>query len=170
MGEMGCSARARARALMSPPLPQCVNSITAAEEQPPSYASTRDATRILGEYSHSFSPLIHATNSLTPLCRRSQVKNMVLTTRKLKVKLGPPLVVQHGDICLGMVGKTGTWWPLRVHGSGHDPSVDVIFFGDSKTGRLARNKLRPFSDLEEIPSRSIPKRCAVLSGFPRMRT
>ena len=98
-----------------------------------------------------------------------QVKNMVLTTRKL-CKLGPPLVVQHGDICLGMVGKTGTWWPLRVHGSGHDPSVDVIFFGDSKTGRLARNKLRPFSDLEEIPSRSIPKRCAVLSGFPRMRT
>ena len=94
---------------------------------------------------------------------------MVLTTRKL-CKLGPPLVVQHGDICLGMVGKTGTWWPLRVHGSGHDPSVDVIFFGDSKTGRLARNKLRPFSDLEEIPSRSIPKRCAVLSGLPRMRT
>ena len=84
---------------------------------------------------------------------------MVFTTRK--PKLGPPLVVKHDDVCLGLVGKAGTWWPLRVHGSGHDPTVDVIFFGDSKTGRLARNKLRPFSDLREIPSRFIPKRCGV---------
>ena len=87
-----------------------------------------------------------------------------------KLKLGPPLVVQHDDVCLGLVGKasTCTWWPLRVQGSGHDPAVDVIFFGDSKTGRLARNKLRPFADLEEIPSRFIPKRCTVLTV--RMRT
>lgn len=91
-----------------------------------------------------------ADPSLTP---------MVLTTRK--PTLGPPLVVKHDDVCLGMVGKAGTWWPLRVHGSGDDPAVDVIFFGDSKTGRLARNKLRPFSDLGEIPSRFIPKRCGV---------
>ena len=85
---------------------------------------------------------------------------MVFTTRK--PKLGPPLVVKHDDVCLGLVGKAGTWWPLRVHGSGDDdPTVDVIFFGDSKTGRLARNKLRPFSDLREIPSRFIPKRCGV---------
>ena len=85
---------------------------------------------------------------------------MVFTTRK--PKLGPPLVVKHDDVCLGLVGKAGTWWPLRVHGSGDDdPTVDVIFFGDSKTGRLARTKLRPFSDLREIPSRFIPKRCGV---------
>ena len=96
--------------------------------------------------------------------RSSPDATMVSTTRKLK--LGPPLVVQHDDVCLGLVGKasTCTWWPLRVQGSGHDPAVDVIFFGDSKTGRLARNKLRPFADLEEIPSRFIPKRCV------RMRT
>ena len=95
---------------------------------------------------------------------------MVFTTRK--PKLGPPLVVKHDDVCLGLVGKAGTWWPLRVHGSGDDdPTVDVIFFGDSKTGRLARNKLRPFSDLREIPSRFIPKRCvrhASRQPCPRM--
>ena len=89
--------------------------------------------------------------------REPSLTPMVFTTRK--PKLGPPLVVKHDDVCLGLVGKAGTWWPLRVHGSGHDLAVDVIFFGDSKTGRLARNKLRPFSDLDEIPSRFIPKRC-----------
>ena len=97
---------------------------------------------------------------------------MTWTTRKLK--LGPPLTsFAHDDVCLGLVGKNSTWWPLRLQLTSTeedaldtigdvDPSssVDVIFFGDAKTGRLARNKLRPFSDLEEIPSRFVPKRCA----------
>ena len=102
--------------------------------------------------------------------REPSLTPMVFTTRK--PKLGPPLVVKHDDVCLGLVGKAGTWWPLRVHGSGDDdPTVDVIFFGDSKIGRLARNKLRPFSDLREIPSRFIPKRCvrhASRQPCPRM--
>ena len=77
--------------------------------------------------------------------------------------LGPPLVVEHGDICLGLYGED-SWWPLRVQTDGRaarlGPTVEVVFFGNTQTNRWARNKLRPFSDLHSIPSHSMPKRCA----------
>ena len=95
--------------------------------------------------------------------RRSSSRPRTMVWTAQTSTLGPPLVVEHGDICLGLYGED-SWWPLRVQTDGRaarlGPTVEVIFFGNTQTNRWARNKLRPFSDLHSIPSHSMPKRCA----------
>ena len=95
--------------------------------------------------------------------RRSSSRPRTMVWTAQTSTLGPPLVVEHGDICLGLYGED-SWWPLRVQTDGRaarlGPTVEVLFFGNTQTNRWARNKLRPFSDLDSIPSRSMPNRCA----------
>eukprot|EP00964_Phaeocystis_antarctica_P077422 scaffold48047_cov56-Phaeocystis_antarctica.AAC.4 len=95
--------------------------------------------------------------------RRSSSRSRTMVWTAQTSTLGPPLVVEHGDICLGLYGED-SWWPLRVQTDGRaarlGPTVEVVFFGNTQTNRWARNKLRPFSDLHSIPSHSMPKRCA----------
>ena len=105
---------------------------------------------------------LRSTSTREPHRRSSSRPRTMVWTAQTST-LGPPLVVEHGDICLGLYGED-SWWPLRVQTDGRaarlGPTVEVVFFGNTQIDRWARNKLRPFSDLHSIPSRSMPKRCA----------
>ena len=53
-------------------------------------------------------------------------------------------------VCLARVGKH-CYWPALIKG-GDETIVNLIFFGDNKTGCRRRSWLRPYSDLASLPA------------------